>query len=74
METGISLQNHEVNKVYFNIENAELARANKNAKHCQKKRRATQGGIILPLRGRGRRLPRCLASLGSNPLLGFSSL
>ena len=37
METGISLQNHEVNKVYFNIENAELARANKNAKHCQKK-------------------------------------
>ncbi len=33
-----------------------------------------QGGIISPLRGRGRKLPRCLATLGSNPLLGFSSL
>ncbi len=35
---------------------------------------AVREGLFHPFRGRGRKLPRCLAALGSNPLLGFSSL
>ncbi len=60
MGTGISLQYHEVSKVYFNIENAELARANKNTKHCQKKRRATEA--LLNLVGLSRLFPFGLSS------------
>ncbi|WP_297310855.1 hypothetical protein [Neptuniibacter sp.] len=74
----------QANDAYISREKAEGEKPKDNGLHFRTKEPNLTGWAItiklkidtqnFTLRGRGRKLPRCLATLGSNPLPGFSSL